>query len=364
MKRIFTLLIIFITFTVKSQTMYFPPVTGSSWDTVSPASLGWCPDQLDSLIHYVGNTNAKAFIILKNGKIVVEKYYGTFTKDSLWYWASAGKTMTSFLTGLAQEQGYLHISDSVSHYLGNGWSSCSHDQEEAITIRHQLTMTTGFNDMYGGVTTENPCTSDSCLVCIASPGTRWAYHNGPYTLIHHVIDSATKMTVNAFKNLNLISKTGIGGIFMPNGYDQIYYSKASAFARFGLLIQNHGIWNSDTIMHDTAYFNQMTNTSQNINLSYGYLWWLNGKASFHMPNTQYQFNGSLMPHAPPDLIAALGKNDQLLNIVPSLGIVMIRMGNPMYTSAEVPNFTNDSIWVRFNKVLCNITGIKDRKSVV
>ena len=362
MKKIITLLSIIISLHGNSQTLYFPPVSGTTWDTISPASLGWCQDKLDTLINYVGNTNAKAFIILKNGKIVVEKYYGTFTIDSLWYWASAGKTMTSFIMGLAQEQGFLNIHDSVSHYIGSGWTSCSPAQEGVITIRNQLTMTTGFDDMYGGVTSENHCTSDSCLVCIAPPGTRWAYHNAPYTITHWVIDSATKMTVNAFKNLNMVSQTGIGGLFMPSGYDDTYYSKARAFARFGLLIQNHGIWNTDTIMHDTAYFNQMTNTSQNINLSYGYLWWLNGKASYHVPDTQFQFNGYLMPDAPADMIAALGKNDQFLNIVPSSGIVMIRMGNPMYSTTEVPNFTNDSIWVRLNDVFCNVTGINEVKS--
>jgi hypothetical protein len=111
-------------------------------------------------------------------------------------------------------------------------------------------------------------------------------------------------------------------------------------------------------MHDTSYFNQMVNTSQNINLSYGYLWWLNGKASFHLPGTQFQFNGFLVPHAPADMIAALGKNDQILNIVPSMGLVMIRMGDPMFAVNEVANFSNDSIWVRLNAVMCSATDLE------
>jgi len=43
-------------------------------------------------------------IEVKDGKIVLEKYFGTFTKDSLWYWASAGKTLTAFLVGKAQDE--------------------------------------------------------------------------------------------------------------------------------------------------------------------------------------------------------------------------------------------------------------------
>ena len=48
-------------------------------------------------------------------------------------------------------------------------------------------------------------------------------------------------------------------------------------ARFGLLILNKGNWDGNQIMTDTNYFNQMLNSSQSLNESYGYLWWLNGK---------------------------------------------------------------------------------------
>ena len=130
----------------QAQSLYFPPTTGNTWDTISPASLGWCQDKVDSLIQYVGDRNSKAFIVLKDGKIVIEEYYGTFTADSLWYWASAGKTLTAFTVGIAQQEGHLNISDTTSDYLGTGWTACTPAQEEKITIRNQLTMTSGLDD--------------------------------------------------------------------------------------------------------------------------------------------------------------------------------------------------------------------------
>ena len=54
-------------------------------------------------------------------------------------------------------------------------------------------------------------------------------------------------------------------------------------ARFGLLILNNGNWDGNQIMTDTNYFNQMLNSSQSLNESYGYLWWLNGKTSYMLP---------------------------------------------------------------------------------
>ncbi len=96
------LIILFQHQTVKAQSTYFPPLSSSAtWDTISPASLGWCANEIDTLYNFLQQEDTKGFIVLKDGKIVLEKYFGTFTKDSLWYWASAGKTITSFLVGKA-----------------------------------------------------------------------------------------------------------------------------------------------------------------------------------------------------------------------------------------------------------------------
>jgi hypothetical protein len=76
---------------VKSQSIYFPPLVGDQWETTMPASLNWNMEAIGELYDYLGENNSKAFILLKDGKIVMEKYFGTFTKDSAWYWASAGK---------------------------------------------------------------------------------------------------------------------------------------------------------------------------------------------------------------------------------------------------------------------------------
>jgi hypothetical protein len=103
MKKI--VLLIFIGFTsifqkINAQNLYFPPISSTAnWDTIVPSSLGWCINEIDTLYNYLQQQDTKGFIVLKDGKIVLEKYFGTFSKDSIWYWASAGKTITSFLVG-------------------------------------------------------------------------------------------------------------------------------------------------------------------------------------------------------------------------------------------------------------------------
>jgi len=359
MKKISLLwLIIMLTDPLVAQNLYFPPKTGDTWETISPESLGWCTSEIDPLLSFLEQENSKAFIVLKDGKIAIEKYFGTFTKDSLWYWASAGKTLTAFLVGQAQEGRLLSIGDSTSKYLGTGWTSLTPAQERKITVRHQLTMTTGLDD---GVP-DNHCTLKPCLQYRAEPGSRWAYHNAPYTLLEKVLTNATGTSINTFTRQNLLTPTGMTGLWFTLDYDNVFFSKPRSMARFGLLMQNNGAWQTDTLLKDKAFFRQMINTSQQINQSYGYLWWLNGKKSYMLPGVQYSFNGSWAPDAPADMFAAMGKNGQILCIVPSQGLVMVRMGNPGDSPlSEIGVFLCNMIWQKLNAVICNPTSTRENQ---
>jgi hypothetical protein len=78
------------------------------------------------------------------------------------------------------------------------------------------------------------------------------------------------------------------------------------------------------------------------------LWWLNGKTSYHLPQSQFQFNGSLIPSGPDDMYCALGKNDQKIYIVPSLKMVVIRMGDAAdNVNLALSDFDN-VLWQKIN----------------
>lgn len=337
---------------LQGQTLYFPPLTGNEWQKLTPEELGWCTDGIEPLYTFLEGKNTKAFLVLKDGKIVLEKYFGTFVQDSIWYWASAGKTLTGMLVGIAQKEGLLDIYEKSSKYLGEGWTSLSKDKEDLITIRHQLTMTSGLDDGTG----EADCTLPSCLIYKAEAGTRWAYHNAPYTLLDKVIETASGKNYNTYFAQSIKNKIGMNGIWLKPDYNNVYYSTARSMARYGLLLLNKGVWNGNPVLNDSVYFKNMTNSSQNINQSYGYLTWLNGKDSYMLPQSQIVFGGSTIKDAPDDLFAALGKNGQIINVVPSKNLIVIRMGNPPNQSGLfVPNVFNNDIWKLLNDVMCNST---------
>jgi len=341
-----------------AQKIYFPPTSliNNSWDTISPSSLGWCESKIDSFYNYLEKANSKGIIVLKDGKIVLEKYFGTFTQDSLWYWASAGKSLTALLVGIAHENGNLSITDPTNKFLGKGWTNCSPSQEEKITIKHQITMTTGLDD---GVT-DNHCTAPNCLIYKADAGTRWAYHNAPYTLLEKVIEVASQQNINNFTNKYVKTPTGMNGLWLTVDNDNVYFSKVRSMARYGILAQNHFVWDQSPILKDTFYIRNMTNSSQMLNNAYGYLWWLNGKSDYMVPGLQYVFKGYLAPDAPSDMFAALGKNGQILSISPSKGIVVVRMGNEPGTNiVDVPYQLCNQIWQYLNEIMCKSTNNED-----
>ena len=233
-----------------SQSIYFPPSNSSVWDTLSISRLGWCPDKVNDFYNYLDEQQTKSFILLKDGKIVLEKYFGSFTKDSLWIWYSAGKSLHSVLIGIAQEKGDLNINLKTSDYLGKGWTSLPPEKEDLITVRHQLTMTSGLNELAFF------CVEPGCLIYKADAGTRWAYHNGPYDLLKDVLESASQQNINVFTTLQLKIKIGMSsGIWIQVPPNHYFLSTARDMARFGLLMQNKMVWNGNPVLRDTAYYN-------------------------------------------------------------------------------------------------------------
>jgi CubicO group peptidase (beta-lactamase class C family) len=339
---------------VKSQSLYFPPLTGTSWDTLSPQSLNWCQSRIDSLYNYLQAKNTKSFIVLKNGKIVLEKYFGTYTEDSVWYWASASKSLASFITGVAQQKGYININNKVSQYIGTGWTSAPLVKENLITVKNLLQMMSGLNDG-PPMPCDNEDTAKACLLYQIDAGTRWAYHTGAYKKVQDVVSTSAAMNYNLLTNNWIESKTGMSGAW----FQQVYYSKARDMARFGLLNLNKGIWNTDTIMKDSLYFKSMINTSQNFNLSYGYLWWLNGKPTYMNPGIQLQLTGPLIPNCPSDMFAALGKNDQKIYVVPSQNMVVIRQGNTAEGVTFALSTFDNTLWDYINKLNCGTNSIRE-----
>jgi CubicO group peptidase (beta-lactamase class C family) len=321
-------------------TYYYPPLTGNTWETISPTTLGWNTNKLNELIEYVRTNNSTAFIILYKGRIVSEHYWNGFTPTSSERIFSSTKSIGAFMIGLAQEQGKLNINEKVSTYLGTGWSSAPLFRENLITVKHLISMTSGLTD---------------ALAYEAQPGTKWYYNTPAYHKIYAVLAAAYNQTNDQYTREQLWNKIGMQQSFwdVEPGNGPSMSCSGRDMARFGLMMLADGKWNGVPVMNSNSYFTEMLSASQSLNPSYGYLWWLNGQSSFILPGTTGQsFPGNLMPNAPLDLKAALGFADKKIYVVKSRDLVVIRHGqasNAPITQA-LSNFDNE-IWRRMMETI-------------
>jgi CubicO group peptidase (beta-lactamase class C family) len=327
-----------------AETMYFPNNTDNVWETTSMNSLGWNEANVQSLKDFLIQSNTKSFMILVNGRIVMEEYFNGHTATATWTWNSAGKTLVGTLTGIAQQENFLTINDRASKHLGIGWTSAPLAKENLVTVKNLLTMTSGLNDASEFVIPSN-------LTYLADAGTRWSYHN-VFQKLMDVAGAASAQGFEPYFNSRIKNKLGMDG-FWDNGIIfKVYNSNTRSMARFGLMALNKGKWKTEQIINE-AFFNESINTSQNINPSYGYFWWLNGKTSSMIPGGQTVYPGWLVPNAPADMYAAMGAADQRIYVVPGKKMIVIRMGeasDPSNPSFALSGFDNN-LWAKINMVV-------------
>lgn len=326
------------------QEMYFPPLTGSEWETASLSNLKWNESQVPALIDFLEEKNTKAFLVLVNGRIVMEEYFDGHQAADAWQWNSAGKTLVAATTGIAQQEGLLDINTQVSRYFGTGWTNMSIEKENLITSKHLLSMTSGIND-------ENQFVIRPNLTYLADAGTRWSYHN-VFQRLMDVVSAASGRRFDTYFDSKLRNKIGMDGSWNFGLIFNIYHSTARSMARFGLLALNEGKWVEEQIV-DEEFFKESIASSQDLNPAYGYFWWLNGKSKFMLPGSQNVFPGALIPNAPADMYAAMGAEDQRIYVVPSKELVIIRMGrasDPSNPSFAYSGFDQE-LWAKINAVI-------------
>ncbi|HIF34285.1 MAG TPA: class C beta-lactamase-related serine hydrolase [Planctomycetaceae bacterium] len=311
--------------------LYFP---ADGWETVKPSSVGWNSGKLAAAVQFAMSRKSSGIVILYRGRILAEEYQDLQNASTRYRRmvqgqdadghpiedvASAQKSVVSFLVGVAQEKGHVKITDPVHQHLGVGWSRAKPKQESAITIRHLMTMSSGLNDK---------------LEFITRPGTKWKYNTSAYSQTLRTIAAASGKSPNeltgewltnhlGMKDSRWVERPGAKLNLAANPYG--FATSARDLARFGLLMVAKGRWNDRTLLADQDYLKAALAPSQTMNPSYGFLWWLNGQES--RVRGALRVKGPLIASAPPDLVGAFGALGRKCYVVPSLDLVVTRLGD-------------------------------------
>lgn len=330
-----------------ADNLYFPGAD-AGWAHVSPAEAGWDAAALDAALAFARERNSSSVVILLKGRILAEAEWkpaasprytrmqtgkttdGRAIEDV----ASVQKSVVSFLAAVAVEKGLLDLNAPADRYLGEGWSKAPREREAAITIRHLMSMTSGLND---ALDYQQPA------------GTAWRYNTGAYSRMIGVLEKAAGRGIHELTREWLTSPIRMSDTkWVPRRFaaatdaaNSIGLATTSRdLARFGLMVLANGKWDGRKLLKNPELLKNTLVPSQELNPSYGLLWWLNGQESVTRGARGRGRPGSMIPSAPDDLVAAQGALGRKCYVVPSLGLVVTRLGD------EPGEDFNEEFWKR------------------
>lgn len=288
-------------------------------------------------------------LILKGGNVVYERYARGWKEDKRHILWSCTKTLSGLMTGIAVQKGLVELNDSFcKHYKGP-------DRNCGITVKNLLEMGSGLDwqEVY-----ENKTNQESSVLAlfygegaadgakfvaeherIAEPGERFNYSTGESMLLMATTRGAAEKTLGAeFPWTELFDKAGMKSVRWERDSKGNYYGGSHSYmtlrdmARLGYFMLADGCWNSERILpegwmaaattpNDTWKKNRNGETWQ-----YGRQLWLNRP----MPELSYEKPWKDLPD---DTYAAVGHWGQYIYVVPSLDLVVVRMGDDRDSSA-------------------------------
>jgi len=242
-------------------------------------------------------------LIMKDGRVVLERYGLGRTAQDRWTSFSVGKSVTSTLIGAAIKDGHIKSLDAmVTDYLPGLKGSAY----EGVTIRHLLTMTSGvkWNEDYTdprsdvalfalgepGPDGENPIVAYmSKLPREAAPGTEFVYKTGESDLIGVLLARATKTQPADYLSQKIWSKFGMerDAIWMLDRAGEelggcCISMTLRDYGRFGLFILKGGVAGGEQVV-PTDFLAQATRSQVKSNFGnygYGFQWWIHQDGAF------------------------------------------------------------------------------------
>jgi len=236
-----------------------------------------------------------AFLVIKNGEIIYEKYWEDYSENSLSNSFSVAKSIVGLLVGIAIDEGHI---DSLDQSVGDFLPEFASEDMNKITLRDLLTMSSGTNwdEAYSNlnsITTQayygdNLRALVTNLQLVETPGVRFNYQSGNTEILAMVLNRATGKTLSEYASEKLWRKIGAThdawwSLDKKDGIEKAFCcfnTNARDFARIGQLILNKGKWNQDQVVSE-AYIEEtiqpahylIDEKSQPVDF-YGLHWWV------------------------------------------------------------------------------------------
>lgn len=230
-------------------------------------------------------------IVIKNGYIVHETYYGSYGVDSRRNIFSCTKSFTSTLVGIALKEGYItSVDEHVMDFFSDRTIANMDSRKEAMTIEHLLTMTTGiewYENVYTGVNSFSQMTSSVDWVQYVldqpmahTPGEVWYYNSGASHLLSTLVNISTGQYTQNYAEDKLFTPLGITHYDWGKDPDDNAFGGASLrltprdMAKLGFLFLNNGTWDGSQVVPEEWIITATSSLELlDSDTGYGYQWW-------------------------------------------------------------------------------------------
>ena len=315
-----------------------PEKTDDEWETSSLSKEGVDHENLNQLMVDILNGKYKgihSIVIVRNEKLIFEEYFYGNHRNSLHVMASATKSVTSILVGIAIDNKMISnvnrkIYELLPQYKGTKWI----DKKYEITLEHLLTMTAGVDWLAStsGIPLSDPRNDLAWLYrsydpikytlekeLIQQPGSRYNYSTGLSTVLGEILKDASGLNPDDFAAKYLLYPLGIQNHkwkVYPNGTIDTgggLYLRSRDMAKIGYMMLKKGRWKGNQIVSEewvnestkahVQQIGKVTNASE-----YGYQWH-HGERKIRNQNIEAFF--------------AQGMGGQFIFVIPALDLVVV-----------------------------------------
>ena len=270
-----------------SLSLFFVFVVSCEAQTIAVDNI-----KLARLLERGRETSSDALIVIQDGKVLAEEYYGK-PKGPV-YIASAGKSLTALAIGKLLDEGKIK---SLDQPVSDFYPEWLQGKKKSITIRMLLNQTSGIQNIANAsieIERKSPPVNVIKLALAAelsdTPGANWSYNNKAVGLLGGIIEKASGKRMDVYFEESFYKPMSIkqyDWIRDEDGNPTAYGAfiiEPMGFAKIGLLMLNDGQFEGKQILSRT-FVEEAIKPSQSLFTACGLLWWRYPKSSTSVIDT-------------------------------------------------------------------------------
>jgi CubicO group peptidase (beta-lactamase class C family) len=343
------------------------------WQPATPESQGASKEKLDALAEILAGKKTKAFLVIRNDRMIYEWYAADHSATKPHGTASLAKALVGGMSlGVAITDGKMALDDRAAKYVPQ-WKN--DPRKSQITIRQLGSHTSGLADAEsddlphdkltgwkGDFWIRLPVPNDPFSIARDRvdmpyvPGRQMQYSNPGIAMLTYCVTAAiadskhkdvrTLLHERVLKPIGVTDKewsVGYGATFTVDGLPLVATWGGGAFtaratARIGRLVLREGDWDKQRILSKQAVRDITHDAGLPGHCGMG--WWTNSDGRYK--------------DLPRDAVWGAGAGDQLLLVIPSLNLIMVRNGQTLEPGPDEPPVEKDDVFTRYHDYRAHI----------